>query len=331
MSWTACRRVPGEGPEKRGGSTSRFSKRLPVLIAAPGAGLGHLVRAWAVSSELSKLGISSKVVTHSIYAQGFFRLTGCAIDFIPASRWKQTIAAYCEHEKPDLVVLDTFPWGIRGEWAHAVAHRSRIVLLARRLNVPAYLHAAGLDWIASSSVLQHVIACEPLSPAYKERLEASTSRMCSLPGRIRPVTDGLPWRAPPQLVKRLQQKPTWLVVHSGSAQEVGRLAALAQEDMKRCGDGQIIAILPEEAHYPGVSTIQLFPAALLYPHAHRIVTAAGYNCVAETAPWRAKHLCLSFSRRYDEQEERLREVRMDSSVDQDNGVFQAARCIASLL
>ena len=317
--------------EKEGSSASRFAKKHPVLIAAPGAGLGHLVRAWAISSELSKLGIGARVVTHSTYALGLSRLTGCAIDFIPASRWKQAISSYCEKAKPDLVVLDTFPWGIRGEWAHAVAHRSQIILLARRLNVSAYLHAAGMQWNASSPVPQHVIVSEPLSLDYRGLLEASACRLDVLPGRIRLVLDDLPWRKPPGLVKRLLQKPTWLVVHSGPAEEVGRLLALARDDMKGCGDGQMIAIVPEEARFPGVLTFQFFPAALLYPYAHRVVTAAGYNCIAETAPWREKHLGMPFSRRYDEQEERFREARTDSDADRENGVYQTARHIASLL
>lgn len=324
---------PGASPDTgdEAGSTSRSRKRPPVLIAAPGGGLGHLVRAWAVSMQLAKLGVASKVVTHSRYAQGFSRLTGCPVDFIPASRWKQAIPAYCEDTKPDLVVLDTFPWGVRGEWAHPRSRHRRFALLARRLNVPAYLGAAGLEWDAKSPVLRQVIACEPLSPAYRERLEASATHLNALPGRIRPLVDELPWKVPPRLEERLQQQTTWLVVHSGPVDEVGRLMHLARNDMESHGTGQIMAIVPEETSYPGASTLQFFPASLLYPLVHRVVTAAGYNCIAETASWSAKHLCLPCSRRYDEQEERLREVRMDPGVELENGVFQAARSIASLL
>ncbi|MHC1741875.1 MAG: hypothetical protein AB9873_02445 [Syntrophobacteraceae bacterium] len=312
-------------------SDSRCGKRLPVLIAAPGGGLGHLVRACAVSTELAQLGVQSRVATHSPYAHGLSRLTRCVIDFIPAARWKQAIPRFCEHLKPHLVVLDTFPWGIRGEWARSMTHGDRMILMARRLNVPAYLRAASLEWGAETRVPRHVIAIEPLSPGYRELLEASGSRLYSLPGRIRPLVDGVLPRAPLRLEERLRKKATWLVVHSGPVAEVQQLIELARKDMGECDDGQIVTIVPEEAQYSGTLTCQFFPASRLYPYVHRVVTGAGYNCVAETAQWRPKHLCLPFPRRYDEQEERFRELSRDSAFDLENGVHQAAQYIASLL
>lgn len=292
--------------------------------------MGHLARACAVSVELAKLGLRSRIVTHSIYAAELHRATGCAIDFIPGSQWKRSLQRYVARVRPRLVVLDTFPWGIRGEWSDSASMNCRFVLLARRLNVPAYLGAAGLQWNADSPSLKRVIVCEPLSRAYREILEASGPELCVLPGRICLSSDDDSSQAPPQLMEILRKKPTWLVVHSGPQEEVEQLVELAETDMAG-RNGQIAAALPREEGYPGVFSFRFFPASLLYPHVHRVVTGAGYNCIAETEPYRRKHLGLAFSRRYDEQEERLRGVFHEPIAGSGNGAGSAARYIASFL
>lgn len=318
-------------PESRLEETANRLDSFPVLFAAPGGGLGHLVRACAVSVELAKLGLRSRIVTHSIYARGLRQATGCTIDFIPGLQWKRAVRRYVDHAKPRLVVLDTFPWGIRAEWADSAPMPCRFVLLARRLNVPAYLEAAGLQWNAGSPFLRHAIVCEPLSRAYRKLLDASGSELHVLPGRIRLTPDDDSSRVSPRMMEMLRKKPTWLVVHSGPREEVQRLVELAGSDMAEQGDGQIVAVLPREEDYPGVFSFQFFPASILYPHVHRVVTGAGYNCIAETGPWRRKHLSRAFVRRYDEQEERLRGVYQEPISSPENGARCAARYIASLL
>jgi hypothetical protein len=319
------------GRESRAEVAAVGAGYFPILVAAPGAGLGHLVRACAVSVELAQLGLRARIITHSIYAEGLRRLTGCSIDFIPASHWRTAVPRYVDHWVPKLVVLDTFPWGIRGEWADTTPRRFRFVLLARRLNVPAYLQASGLGWNPESPTLRHVIVCEPLSRAYRALLEDAGSELHVLPGRIR-----FPWiessiRVPTRLMETLGERPTWLVVHSGPLDEVERLVELAGTDMAMRGVGQIVAILPQGTPHAAFRSFEFFPASLLYPYAHRVVTGAGYNCIAEAVPWRAKHLCHPFARRYDEQQDRLGELSADPVPASINGAGFAAQCIASFL
>lgn len=304
---------------------------FPILISAPGAGLGHLVRACAVSVELAKLGLRARIITHSIYAEGLRRLTGCSIESIPARHWRTAVQRCADHWAPQMVVLDTFPWGIRGEWAESTPRRFRFALLARRLNVPAYLQAAGLEWNPESPTLRHVIVCEPLSLAYRELLDNAGSDLHVLPGRVRFPWHELSLRVPERLVEALRGKPAWLVVHSGPLEEVRQLVALAGTDMAKQGDGRIVAILPRGTSHAALPSFEFFPASLLYPRAHRVVTGAGYNCIAEAAPLREKHLCRAFARRYDEQPDRLRGLLADPAPTAVNGARFAARSIASLL
>jgi len=218
----------------------------------------------------------------------------------------------------------------------------RFVLLARRLNVPAYLEAAGITEKGAGHFPRHTIVCEPPGRAWCELIEASGSDLYELPGRISLSPDSVSYGIPAGLTEALSKqstwlggvlhrRPTWLVVHSGPREEIETLVEMAKTDIAGCKDGRIVAIVPREEEYPGVASYRFFPASLLYPYVHRIVTGAGYNCIAETGPWREKHLCRAFPRRYDEQEERLAELLQTPVPDFVNGAPFAARHIASLL
>ncbi len=145
-----------------------------ILIVAPGAGLGHLTRACAISIELAALGRPHRIVTPSPLAEGMARLTGCPIDFIPRAHWGTDLPDYSAALEPGLVVLDTFPWGIEGEWRGCT--RFRFALLARRLLVQPYLRKIGSSWMGSSPQLSRVMIAEPLSRDHFEALAGSCPR-----------------------------------------------------------------------------------------------------------------------------------------------------------
>lgn len=277
-----------------------------VLYAAPGAGLGHLVRACAVSLHLRKEGIETRIVTNSCFAEGLRRLTGCAIDFIPSTRWVRDIPVYAAAAKPRLVVLDTFPWGLRGEWKERGGMDLRFVTIARRLNVRSYLEAARLEWDLSSSQLERIIVAEPLADDHLALLESGESELLPLPGRIRFPAEEFPTVVPEPLAVHLLQDRVWLVVHTGPREEVLVLLQRAQEDMKKGGGGVVAAVIlhpPDDVECP---VFELFPASHLYGAAFRVVTGAGYGSLADMAPWPPdKHLCVPFQRRYDDQAARL--------------------------
>ncbi|MEW6262549.1 MAG: hypothetical protein AB1641_05675 [Thermodesulfobacteriota bacterium] len=277
----------------------------PVLYAAPGSGLGHLVRAAAVCLALARENISSRIVTHSPYAPGLARLTGLAIDFIPGNRWLRLLPDYLDWLKPELAVLDTFPWGIRGEWAPGRIRPPRLVLLARRLKVSAYLEAAGLDWPPDSPNLARIILAEPLDEDYLERLKTGGGEWRSLPGRIRFPADDFPTPLPEGLSGLMADGLCGLIVHGGAEKETAALIELARAAGKDEIDGRLAVITPRPEGRLGVPAFEYFPAARLYDRARLVVTAVGYNCLAEMAGRPEKHHCLAFPRRYDDQAGRL--------------------------
>ena len=82
-----------------------------------------------------------------------------------------------------------------------------------------------------------------------------------------------------------------LIVHSGPAEEVVALVALAQPPYI------VISPWPKVEYYPAVN---------LYSRARRIITGAGYNSMADLLAHRARHTAVPFPRRYDDQHARVK-------------------------
>lgn len=275
----------------------------PILLCAPGGGLGHVTRACAIALALRERGVAARIVSSSRYAEGLGRLTGLAIDAIPSSRWAGDLPEHVKARAPRLAVLDTFPWGLRGEWIGVLPSGVRFVHLARRLKVNAYLDALELAWDPGAPQLERVIIAEPLADGHAELLAQSGGEMVELPGRIRFPLGVVEPPVPPQLDRLLKSQPTWLIVHSGPRAELDALVEAAEAD--RDGEGALAAVVPEPPSGLPCPCFEYFPAAALFPRARRIVTAAGYNLMAEAAPFADRHLAVPFPRRYDDQPARL--------------------------
>ncbi|MBF0494960.1 MAG: hypothetical protein HQK58_00060 [Deltaproteobacteria bacterium] len=299
----------------------------PIVYSAPGAGLGHLVRACAVSQCLHRLGVVPRIVTHSPYSAGLARLTGCPIDFIPRDKWVAAIPDYAAAVKPEMIVLDTFPWGLRGEWINVPRPRRGFITLARRLKIDAYLAVVQSLCLTTGPHLERVISIEPLADDHLARLQAAGGELVFLPGRIRFPAEDLPTPIPKEMELLLDRGRLRLVVHSGPMDEVAALIRLAEENIRKHGQGDLAVIHPRPL--PGLPwpVFEYFPAAGLYARAYRVITGAGYNSLAEMTPWPKKHLCLPFPRRYDDQVGRINNPPSSSA----NGAAQTANIIMSWL
>lgn len=294
-----------------------------MLLVAPGSGLGHVVRACALCLRLGELGIGARIATSSAYAEGLARLTGCPIDQMPSAGWKEGIPRYVAELRPRLVVLDSFPWGLRGEWAGVRLPGVRFVYLARRLRVQAYLDALGMDWEPGAPQVARAIAIEPLGADHAARLGGEVAE---LPGRIRFPANAVRTPLPEPLERLLAAGPTWLVVHSGPRHEVQTLVRSALAAMHDAG-GRLALIAPVPPDDLPCPWFDYFPASALFDRAHRVVSGAGYNMMAEMAERRGKHLAIAFRRRYDDQEARL----AGPSPEPVDGGPAAARALAAWL
>ena len=264
-----------------------------VAYFAPGGGLGHMNRALAVCLPLRLRGVDARIVTNSPFAEGLALLAKCPVVRLEGPDWAVLAREWVTMAQPRVVVTDTFPYGLRDEWRPAPP--PRLVHVARRLLTPFAIRRADFALL---------IQAEPLAAGHAEAL----GECLQLPGPIRLA----PGQLPTPLPQPLTRDGLTLVVHSGPAAEMDALVALAGEPC--------VVISPWAA-------VPYYPAVNLYRRARRIITAAGYNSMADLLGFGDRHTALAFPRTYDDQAGRLRGF-FPTNVD---GTPQAVEAIESLL
>jgi rRNA maturation protein Nop10 len=104
-------------------------------------------------------------------------------------------------------------------------------------------------------------------------------------------------------------EPYWLIVHSGPQSEVAELIAYANDI--RAAEASDVALWVASPQAPvnlaaSVRVLDVFPADAYFAAAQRIFSAAGFNIMRQTAPYRGKQTVLPMPRRFDDQFERAR-------------------------
>jgi hypothetical protein len=275
-----------------------------IAIVAPGAGYGHLVRASALGLALADRGIGVRIVTHSLWAQRLAGWTGLAVDVIPARVWPREALGHVASLAPRLVVLDTFPFGLRGEWPSAAHPELRYVLLARRLKPQPYQDVIGRPWDDRSPTLRRIIALEPLGE-YERILARAGGDIFPLAAPVRFPDQRINPAVPTGLGQLLETGRAHLVVHSGPRTEVDLLIRAARKRMDADGDGVAAVVGPRSLDGLDIPVFDYFPASRLYGRVRGVVTGAGYNAVAEGGGRPRRHEFLPFERRFDDQAGRL--------------------------
>lgn len=269
--------------------------RPAVLYCAPGSGLGHLNRALSVCLELRALDIAAQIVTNSPFATGLARLARFPVVGIQSQTWQADVQAFASAVRPDLLVCDTFPRGMRGEWAQGFP--APALYLARRLkaeSVSLLLRDPG--W---QEGLVQVIAAEDLADEHETALATSGIPVVRLPGRIRLRPGLLPTQIPAELERLLEGGRCSLVVHGGPAEETAELIRRA------AAHGDPAVVTPWGNGIAGAPGFEYYPAGNLMERAAHVVTGAGYNAMADMMFQRDRHTAVAFPRRFDDQAARL--------------------------
>jgi hypothetical protein len=259
-----------------------------ILYYAVGGGLGHLTRGRRV---LEVLGLQDRAafVTASPYA-GDARVTGDIpvievpphLERAPAEHraWLRNLIRERGAER---LIADAFPAGIQGELsglAIAMDHVARILRLDEyRRAVTEDMPRFDTTWVV-----------EELEPEHEAFVCAQSERVVALDLTV-PTT-------------RAALEPFWLVVHSGPEDEVTELVEYAANlrDLAADRPERIVVASPCRVGLPaGFEWTNEYPVTHLYPRATRIISAAGFNVMCETAAWAGKHHVVPFARRFDDQ------------------------------
>jgi hypothetical protein len=261
------------------------------LYYALGGGLGHLTRAQAVLRALRCEG-EAAILTASPFARDPRVTGGLPIVQVPRrfrhdrgglGRW---IAATIAALAPDQLIVDSFPGGILGELCELDLPPA--VHVARRLRWDVYKRRLA----EALPRFEQTLMVEPLAADHGRRLRATSAAIAPL--ELPRITESEP----------LLDLPHWLVVHSGPDHETVELARYASElQALERSTAPILVISPARPSRlpPRAQWRDLYPAARHFRHAERIVTAAGFNAIHETAAVRDRHRCLPFERKLDDQ------------------------------
>jgi hypothetical protein len=281
-----------------------------ILYYAIGGGLGHLTRMRAVAHTL---GITEDVtiLTASQAALDPRINGGFNVHLVPPelaeshTEYREWLHAAIDQIAPGTIFIDTFPAGIIGEFCDFTFPTDipliHIARLLRWKEYAAVLHGNAPRFTQTWCV-------EPLTGGHEHFLQSQSDRMDLLelvdpmateviegtarlePGGPGGISD----------ILHADNRPLWLVVHSGPAEEIEELLAYARERAAlESSQPRIVLISPTVVS--GVERFDLYPATPLFPLAERIITACGFNIMRQLAPWRTKQWFVPMPRRYDDQ------------------------------
>ena len=276
---------------------------MQVILLAPGAGLGHLVRAVSIAIALADLHIESVVATNSFFAETLAKMTHTRIVWIRRSDWKRDVCRYIREQDFCLLVMDSFPFGIEGELMHIDHTKLQILYLARILKLRTYLSALSIK--SPDPLFNHAAVIEPLNGDLEEYIRSTGVPVSRLSGRIRFPSERFVPNIPVVLQRVLDAERTALIVHSGPEQEVIDLVRTAEQYTEYGEFRKTVLISPRQTKISGIATYNYFPASHLFPAADCIISGCGYNMIAETRMYRAKHTAVGLFRKYDNQQFRL--------------------------
>ncbi len=257
-----------------------------ILYYAVGGGLGHVTRARRV---LETLGLvrDAAIVTASPYARDPRMTGGIRTIFVPPALERDSLAhrMWMRSLHADRMIVDTFPGGIHGELCGLDVPMDYVARLLKweeyRRAVPHALPRFGTTYVMEE--LTHEVECDT-------RVILSAAK--DLPSHM--VED-------PSPSSRLRMTH-WLIVHSGPAHEVLELVAYASE-LRRIEPVQriLVATQCDVALPESFERIDAYPVNHLFEPAAKIISAAGFNVMIETEPFREKHVVVPFARRFDDQ------------------------------
>lgn len=271
-----------------------------ILYYAMGGGLGHLTRSFAILSKCPPSFGPVRLMTSSNLTPMVMSHAPCPVDYIQGdllsskSDYIEFLNDYIRQYQIKVVVVDTFPYGIVGEWLWINQEIPRI-LIARNLKWESYAahvrkkngHSSCPDRFPCFSLI-----IEPIEATYNSKLK-SCSEIHQIHGPILLETNGKN-KSPNQNIKG------YLIVHSGSKEECEHLIQLADEKMTHPDQSQC----PIEKIF---STQKIYPAENVMHRYSTIISGAGYNMVAiaSQAPPTRKHILHPFERKFDDQFFRL--------------------------
>ncbi len=294
----------------------------PILYYAMGGGLGHLSRTLAIADELGPFASSIRILGSSNLAPMVLASTGYTIDYITEDKlvskesYYGFLSAYIEQHQFASIIVDTFPFGIVGEW----------LTLAK--DVPKLLIARSLIWDRYADIINikknncireyptRTLAIEPLDIDY----EAVLTGHSAVAYLHEPILQGRSRQRGSDESEGLVNRCA--VVHSGNQNERDLLLGYAKKlFLEKNISVPIDTLFPDQKIYPANDLLSSYKY---------IISGAGYNMAAmasQAGPSR-HHYLFPFTRKFDDQHARKKNVESGLWKNSEpDGACKAARWI----
>jgi hypothetical protein len=279
-----------------------------VLIYAPGGGLGHFTRSFALATALRSSNVTLLV---SSMPDSFIHHYGTHIHQIPLAaqndkpefrKWFTHVLFTC---KSDVIIIDTFPAGVIGELNEVDLSTLYTVLIGRNLKVDAYKR--NTDQIRNR--INQIYLVERVFDHYLQYLKNLCSDISGLT-----IDDPFErWDKDPVFIRTINQcsGEKWLLVHSGTQDECETLYDYAQKIASihsvnpfffLCGNFSRSAVNPSKTIF------QMYPVCQYYSLFDRVITGAGFNSVRQVKKHARVYNFYPFERLYDDQYARIRNI-----------------------
>ena len=301
-------------------STTVTSSPRRWLVYALGGGLGHVTRSLALARAAVRRGVDVVILTNSEPAtalQASAARDGVTLEPVALGAEREaTVRAVQERLAEadfDTLLVDTFPRGLAGELALAIAARTApLVLVHRDLN-PAYVRARRLLHQVSLYDLL-------LAPGELGVLTGAATTVATAPWLVRDHQELLPREQARSHLGAATEGPLVVVVDSTVARERRELASLAAALTSRlAGRAQVRFATTDPGgtdQLHGIAWVRHIPLIELMAGIDLLVGAGGYNTVHEARACDCPLMALARPRRYDRQARRLssRERVADASA-----------------
>ncbi len=259
-----------------------------IFVYACGGGRGHLNRVNCFLKTQSDKPF--KVITASPFAKEYFREDQLLL-LSDQVHTKPEIQQFIQNQiaifNPHRLVIDVFPNGLLGEFAGFTPPSFvHVELLCRRVKWKKYQkHLDEFSMHFSKSWVY-----ETLEPEHDAFVNLHSDTVVRKPFDL------------PEIKIDALSSNYWLIVHGGNEDEVRTLCLQAIDDKQNINAEVDLFLISEiDPHLPEIQVSKYRPAIDLFTKAERIYTAGGFNSIHETAPFRNKHICLPFYRKYDDQ------------------------------
>ena len=257
-----------------------------------GGGFGHLTRVKKVISQLN-LTNDYLIITSNKHAFDLFETANVYLielsNIASSKELAGQLSIVFKKVKFQEFYIDVFPQGILGELQETMFNNKPINLISRRLKWNNYKNYLSENIQIATSYILEELETEHYNYLNKYSKEIVYLNLES-----------------PLAATECKMENFWLIIHSSSKEELVELVEYARE-MSKLESKKPKFVICSDQRTNLVDALFISDPKPYLNKASKIFSGAGFNTWHELKPYREKHECIPFNRRFDDQHWRSRQ------------------------